>query len=322
MSITHRQLEHALLLARSGNFTQAAAEANVSQSAFSRSIRKLEDSLGVWLFDRTRGPVTPTAFGEVLLRRAKLAVSEVEELEREISFLRGLDSGTLTVAFGIYPAEVSGNRAIADLVRLHPNLGFRVHVSNWEEVNRLVLSNAADVGFAAIDAALSDERFTVHPVSNHEMALFVSCDHPLANVPGITRVDLENFPLVSIRVPSQLADAVPGKADLNQDTGFLVPAVEVDDFSSTRTIVAGGSGIGAVVPLQIEASLQQGEFVLLDYARPWLSPTHGFILKRGRAISPAAQAFMDRVLDVEVDAGARNQDLIERFHPGNKNPTL
>ena len=48
MAITHKQLAHALALADHGNFTQAAEESNLSQPAFSRSIKNLEEGSAAW----------------------------------------------------------------------------------------------------------------------------------------------------------------------------------------------------------------------------------------------------------------------------------
>lgn len=102
--ISHRQLVHALCLFTQGNFTRAAAEANISQSAFSRSIRNLELDLGVPLFDRNTTTAAPTRYGEAFLRRAEAIVADTAELEREISLMRGLDVGSFSVALGMYPA--------------------------------------------------------------------------------------------------------------------------------------------------------------------------------------------------------------------------
>lgn len=311
--LNHRQLNHALTLYKHANFTRAAAEANISQSAFSRSIRKLEQDLGVSLFDRDANHVTPTRYGNVLLDKASTIVNDAVELQREIDLMRGLELGRFAVGMGIYPAEVSGNRAVGEMLRTHPNLRYRAFVGNWATVNGYVLSKTVDMGFVAIEAAETDERLTVERVSQHEMALYCRKGHPLAGCESLSRDDLDQFPLVSIRVPAGLADRVPGKADLDPESGHLVPAVEIDDFTTARAVVNNSNGIGAAVPLQIEAQLLSGEFVLLKFQRPWLMPPHGFILLKHRALSPAAEVFMENVTRLEKDARLRNTELTEKY---------
>ncbi len=119
--------------------------------------------------------------------------------------------------------------------------------------------------------------------------------------------------MVSIRVPGGLAGAVPGKAKVDPRSGYLVPKVEVDDFSTAREVVSNSNGIGAAIPIQIEAQLLSGEFVLLNLERPWLMPEHGFILLKRRSVSPAAKVFMENVIQLEVDAVLRNRQLADDY---------
>lgn len=311
--INHRQLQHVLLLAEYRNFTRAAQKANLSQSAFSRSIRTLETYLGVALFERAPGSVQPTPFGEALLRRARSILAEADDLEREILLMRGLETGSFSVSLGVFPAEVSGNRAMGELLNQHPSLNCRAYVGNWQTAISHVRERTVDLGFAAIEVAEPDERLQVVPVSEHEMVLYARRGHPLANTGSLAREELNRYPLVSIRVPAGLADAVPGRAAVEPESGFLVPSMEIDDFTTARTIVVNSNGIGAAVPLQIEQQLLSGELVLLDFIKPWLKPVHGFILLKDRILSPAAELYMQKVREIEASASARNKYLIEQF---------
>jgi len=89
--ITLNQISHARALKTHGNFRRAAAALNMSQPALSRSIKKLEKSLGVKLFDRQPGGIMPTAYGEVLLNRAETILNETEAMQRDITILQGFE---------------------------------------------------------------------------------------------------------------------------------------------------------------------------------------------------------------------------------------
>jgi len=99
---TVKQIGHAVALDRYRNFHRAAEAEGISQPAFSRSIRALENELEVRLFDRQGAGVTPTFYGEALLRRAETMSGEIQELLREINLLKGLGAGKLEVAVGVY----------------------------------------------------------------------------------------------------------------------------------------------------------------------------------------------------------------------------
>ena len=313
MPITQKQLSHALSLARHGNFTHAAEESNLSQPAFSRSIKNLERALGVPLFDRGAPNVVPTRYGDAFLQRAKSIVADTQELQREIGLMRGLATGHLAVALGMFPAEVSGNRALGMMISEYPGLTYRAQVGNWAMVSQQILSREADLGFALTNAAKTDERLTVDPVSQHEMVLFCRKDHPLAGRGKLQPADLDPFPLVSIRAPAELADIIPGRSRIDRQSGLLVPSVEVDNFATVRETVSASDCISAAVPLQIEAELHAGEFVLLNYQRPWLAPEHGFILLKGRSISPAAEKYMETVRYFEIEAQVANTRVRDKY---------
>ncbi|MDB5589484.1 LysR family transcriptional regulator, partial [Enterovirga sp.] len=70
-ALSLRDLEYVVALAEERHFGRAAERCNVSQPALSAQIRKLEDNLGLVLFERTSRRVLPTAGGEAVLREAR-----------------------------------------------------------------------------------------------------------------------------------------------------------------------------------------------------------------------------------------------------------
>ena len=129
-----RQVEVVAALAKHRHFGLAAKALGVSQPALTRSLKQLEADLGVPLFDRQG--VTPTTFGEIVLRNGERAASEFRELTREITLAKGLDVGELRIAVGPYPADVSAEAAVGALTARHPNLLVEMRISNWVRVRR------------------------------------------------------------------------------------------------------------------------------------------------------------------------------------------
>jgi DNA-binding transcriptional LysR family regulator len=310
---SRRQLVHALCLHKQGNFTRAATEANISQSAFSRSIQNLELELGVPLFDRHKASVRLTQYGEAFVRRAQSITTDTEELEREMRLMRGMEMGDFCVAMGIYPADISGNRALGSMLNEYPNLRYRAFVGNWELVKDCVSNRTADLGFINTDAAENEDHLSIERPRSHEMVLYCRKNHPLANNGRPTKEDLDQFPLVSIRVPAGLADNIPGKSEIDQNKGHLVPSVEIDDISTAREVIRESNGLGAAVPLQIEPELKSGEFVLLNFQRPWIKPVYGFVFLKNRAVSPAAEVLVEKVIKLEQEADEKNKALLDKY---------
>ncbi len=309
--IKNRQLEHALALHKHESFHRAAQAMHLSQPAFSRSIRNLERQLGVTLFDRGPGGVRPTLFGEALLKRAHSIVEETQELRREIELLQGLESGGLSVAMGPYPSELSGGRAAGELIRRYPKLKAQFTLGDWRKIGTQVLTRSIDLGFADVSEAQTYDELVVEVVGRHPLIFFARKDHHLAKLPKVTKAKIDRYPLVAIRIPARVARNFPGKAVTEELTNNLIPSIEVEDLAMARIIVAGSDAISAAIPSQVPSLLETGQFALLRYMQSELKLKYGFIYRRDRMLSPAAEMFMKLVRDIEISLEAENRQLLD-----------
>lgn len=310
-----QQLAHALALNRLGNFHRAAKALHLSQPALSRSIRNLEDSLGVLLFERHGAQVKPTLYGEALLQRAEKILEQSDELEREILLLQGLEAGGLAVAMGAFAGELSGSRALGELLRLHPSIRCQVRLRSWREVSDLVATRAVDLGLAEISAVVGSEALRVEPVGQHELVLYCRPGHPLLDRGQLTRRDLDAFPQALLRVPPRGASRVPGKGFRDAELGDQAPHVEVEELASARNIVLASDALSAATAVQLEPWLRGGQLRVLPFRAPWLRLNYGFITLRDRMLSPAAELFMQLVRQIEADVAARNRALTDELLP-------
>jgi len=312
---TFKQIGHALALERHRNFHRAAEAMNISQPAFSRSIRALENALEVRLFDRQGAGVMPTIFGEALLRKAELMIDGSGELLREISLLKGVDAGKMEVAAGVYAAEVSAARAMGALHEQHPNLHCRLQVTSWQRVAALVTTRQVDLGLAEISTLGTTDALQVDPVGTHEFILFARHGHPLEGKKAVTKADLDDYAVVTVRLPPRIADVYPGRTHMDKEADELVPAIEVDDLTCARQIIATSNAFGMATPLQIEPWLQSGELKPLPFHAPWMKLGYGFIYLRHRMLSPAAALYMELVRKIEEDMARRNRALMRQIIP-------
>lgn len=316
--LTLKQLRHAVALARHGSFNQAAKAENLSQPAFSRSIRALEKQLGVQLFDRQGPSVVPTFFGTAVLQRAANTLGESEEMLREIELLKGLGKGDLRVAMGVYAAEMSASRAVGELINSHPNLNCRLKLTSWKDLAAQVVSRTVDLGIGEISTLKNAEELAVEPVGRHRVIFFGRPNHPLDGRHRLSTDDLSGYPTVAPRLPPRAIGLFPGKTRPDNDTGDLLPSIEVDDLASARMVVANSDAFGVATPVQIEPWLRSGEFRVLPFDAPWMELDYGFIYLRNRLLTPAAEAYMRLVTRIEEEVQSRNQALMQQLADGRR----
>ena len=99
--MTLTQLEYILAVDEHRHFATAAAHCYVTQPTLSMQIQKMEEEMGLKIFDRSRQPVIPTPLGELVLEHARRVMREVKLLEDVIKEKQGLIHGELRL--GIIP---------------------------------------------------------------------------------------------------------------------------------------------------------------------------------------------------------------------------
>ncbi|MEM8659956.1 MAG: LysR family transcriptional regulator, partial [Pseudomonadota bacterium] len=208
MKVSFRQLSHAIALANRANFRLAAADLHISQPALTRSIKALEESLSVELFDRLSSGVELTPAGEVFLERGRRVLQEGEDMERALSDFLGLATGSLVVSTGPYPGDALVPDAMATLMRLAPDLSCRIWESDWKDVPEHLLSRESDLAIAELSDLQADERFQTEVLVNDRLYFVCRRDHPLAAKAQIKSGDFSEYPLVGNRVPDRVMQTI------------------------------------------------------------------------------------------------------------------
>ena len=95
------QLRYFCAIAETGSFSRAALKTHISQPSLSQQIRKMEDELGVKLFDRLGRSVRLTEFGQSFLPRALTVLHDLEIARNEVAEKKTTASGSICI--GVIP---------------------------------------------------------------------------------------------------------------------------------------------------------------------------------------------------------------------------
>ena len=287
--LTARQLHAVLAVAEYNSFIAAASFLKTSQPALTRTIRRVEDVLGVRLFDRTTRRVAITAAGkefvavaERMLNDLRISVGSMREIGAEQRG-RVIVSSIMSVANGFFPAIVAKYRASRPGIEIVLREG--VHGTVLEDVR----SGAADLGVTYVDDV--PDFVEAKRVSREVFEVVLPRNHPLSKKSGrrsVTLAEVAEFPLVSLPYESRTRRIVDGAA---ASAGYTLQHVAtVTQFATMMSFVRAGVGI-AIVPSSAIAGLLGKDLAVLALSKPRLSRDVGLIWLRDRELTPAARGF-------------------------------
>lgn len=200
------QLRHLIALAQTGSFSKAAQAQFLTQPALSRSIRALEDELGMALFDRVGRRIELTAFGRATLERARLLVSDAEELQGSGQRSREGERGVLRIGMGSGPGAMLMTPLLMTIALDHP----QVHVEIARGATELLVQS---LRARTLDALVVDAR-SLKPAPDLRVdlqlemrgAFMVRRGHPLTRVRGGVGFEaLGRYPIASTPLSDEVA---------------------------------------------------------------------------------------------------------------------
>jgi len=303
--IEHRQLRHVLALANHGNFRRAAEALNLTQPALTKSIHGLEESLGVKLFDRHPRSIVPTAFGKVVIERARAVISEFEGIKREIDMMGGLDIGELAVGAEAVFAENPVGPAVGHLVDSHPGLRLRICIDDNDHLIEAL--HARNIDFFIADISISDsyEEFEIIPLYRQRIVYFCRPGHPLLKRTEISLNDLHDYRLAA---PKNVGHApyrygkkgiMTAEISRNKHGGF---AIECESYPMLKKIVQSSNCLSIAPIAVIVDELQAGALAELSVEESEFYSQPGVVYLRKHTLSPAAEALI-----VELAVSAKRQ---------------
>lgn len=316
MRFTLKQIQHAEVLAQHRNFREAAQALYLTQPALTRSIKSLESHLGGRLFDRVATGVQPTKAGYIFLDRARQLLTKTQDMERELSALLGMETGSFTLATGPCMGDYLVPEAMARLIREHRKLNYRLHERDWADIPTTVLEQEVELAVADITSACDDPRFETELLISSPLYYTCRRDHPLANRRNVPLEDVGLYPLAATSLPPHMAGYLSSPA-LSQSTiqedGRPAPKITVNCYATTKRVLLGSDAVSLVSPCQVESELVSGTLTFIDTEPVPLRINLGFISLARRTLSQPAIHFMEEARSMKLPIEERAAKITEEF---------
>ena len=296
MHITIRQLAVLEAVARNLSFTKAAEELHLTQPAVSMQIKQIEESIGLPLFEQVGKKVFLTEAGHEMYSYSRSIQQQLAEAEAIIEDLKGVKRGTLTIAVA-GTANYFAPKILAAFKENYHNVTFSLDVTNRKGLLAHLDNNDTDLvimGRPPANMEVEAESFMENP-----LVAIAPPNHPLVGHQEVPIVTLLKETFIIREQGSGTRNAIER---FFSDHGFEVTtSLSMSSNEAIKQAVQAGLGLGILSMHTLEMELELKRLAILDVESFPILRQWYIVHRKGKRLSPVAQAFKDFVLKHAVE---------------------
>ncbi|MGB3288418.1 MAG: LysR family transcriptional regulator [Burkholderiaceae bacterium] len=294
-----RQLALLSLLDTERNLGRAAAALHISQPAASKLLQQAEDAFGVALFERHARGMTPTPYGEILVRYARRMLTDFGFVREEMVALSSGLRGALRI--GCVPGAVPELLAptLSAYKQQHPRVAVSVIVDTSNVMIRQLARGEVDLVLGRQTDVRGEGDYVSVPLLEEALVVVARAQHPLAERASVTLADLVGMPWI-LQPPGS---PQRGRFDAVLHEKGVETRLNITESSSTlvTTAMLEISDMVAIMPASLaEHYGRQGVLRVLPFDLSVRLPPIYLITRHDHSLSPAAARF---VAQLRSDAG-------------------
>jgi DNA-binding transcriptional LysR family regulator len=318
MSIDVREIRQVAAVASEGGFAKAAKVLHISQPALSRSIQEVERKAGFRIFERGRQGALLTDAGRSFMRQAGDILSLADNLERELTLIKGLDTGDLYIGAGVFAGNLLLGEALAPFARRHTQVRIRVLNDQPDTLIHLLRRRELDIVVADPEWIKPATDVAQITMNEHRGYLIVRAGHPLLGMRKIPVSDLVDYPLVTMGIaPNRIAQMGRHLKGVEAAQHKLIErwpqAIAVNSITSMKTTVANSDAVTMVSLKMVRHELDRKELAVLPLSLPWLKTHFAVMHLTHRTLSPLAEAVTKSIIAEDKNALKMERALAARW---------
>lgn len=283
-----QQLRGFLAVARTTSITEAAYELHLTPSSISVQIKKLEQELGVRLFDRGKNRLTLTASGKLFLEKVVPAMDNLRQAEAMVKDTAGPVAGDIVIA-SIYDIKQYYLPMLARFAKTHKDINLTILTGDNTEILSLLSAGQADFGMARINPP--GAQFFAHPLITTHPRLILTEDHPLYAKKKISLDDLRDCRFVFLPKRTTSRRLIE---DRFYRSGFTLN-VCFEAWSCADIIDCVLLGLGPGIVHDICVPNDERRLRVIDITKIFGSTDVNLIARKNKFLSRADHAFIQAV---------------------------
>jgi len=286
MNLQH--LKSFMAVARNRNYTRAAEELFLTQSAVSQQIRQLEQELGLKLFEQIGKKVHLTEAGKILENEATRILAQVRQTHEIMEELSGLKRGRIRVGASTTPGVYLIPQIMAAFRNVHPGVETNLVIDNTLTIEKQILSNDLDLAF--VGRRLSRKDLIEKPFLEDRLVPIAPVEHSLASEHGISPGRMAEQPFILREKGSatrELVEAWARKKRINLKVSY-----EFDNPEAIKMAVISGLGISILSAYAVSWELKTKRLTILDIKGDRIKRPLTLIYHKDKQHTTASLAFI------------------------------
>lgn len=282
------QIKYFQTVANMEHMTRAASVLQIAQPALSTMIAKLEEDLGVPLFNRTGRNIVLNEYGKAFLKRANRILKEVEEGRQEISDLSGSETGS--VSFATTSLNKEFGSFLGSFACQYPKVNFHI-TQLGDDREKFHLLDKDDIDFAFINTIAEHSNITTMKLAEEDIYLAVPPAHYLASYQTVSFQNLKDEAFIGLKAnysQQEFCDEFYKKNGVKPNI-----ICECSEFTAVINLVEAGLGV-SFLPCS-EAEKKELPVILLKIEEISYKNILQLAWKKQRYFSKAARNFREYV---------------------------
>jgi DNA-binding transcriptional LysR family regulator len=301
-----RQLAFLVHLDEERCLARAAEAAGLTQPAASKLLRQVEVTLGVQLFERQPRGMVPTGYGDILVRHARAALSELGLARKEIAALRSGMLGKASIGMVLDANCNLVARAVAQLKQRHPGVVVSIEIDGCGQlVQRLRQGDLDIVVGQVLDTACAEDLLYESLAANEPYAVIAGARHPLAGRRDLQLANVVEQPWILPPTGSLLRDKLDA---LFVQAGLPLPATIIETVSAPviSSLLQQSTMVAAVPEEAVASACKSGELSALIRNIPLGASAFGLITRRDHQLAPGAQLMLKTLRELAGTSDAES----------------